>query len=65
MKPHLAYYTWADRLASELAKKGAKKHVLHGMWTPSGYFHIGNARNELLIQSLIYRALEDKEIKAD
>src|SRR3989344_383545 len=65
MKPKLEYYTWADRLASELEKKEVKKHVLHGMWTPSGYFHIGNARNELLIQSLIYRALEDKGVKAD
>jgi hypothetical protein len=29
------------------------------MWTPSGYFHIGNARPELLVPGLAYQAIKD------
>ncbi len=63
MKKRVEYYAWPDKIAGELAKRG-KKHVLHGMWTPSGYFHIGNARTELITQALIKKALEDVKIKA-
>src|SRR5262249_3942331 len=38
---------------------GRKDHVVHGMWTPSGYFHIGNARNELMAPLLVHDALRD------
>lgn len=59
MSTQIEFYTWADRIAGELKKKYVKKHIVHGMWTPSGYFHIGNARNELLIPGLVFQALED------
>lgn len=49
----IEHYTWADKIVSELGKRGGKEHVCHGMWTPSGYFHIGNARNELIAPMLI------------
>ena len=56
------YYTWPDKVAGELAKRG-KKHVLHGMWTPSGYFQIGNARTELITQVLLKKSLEDSGLE--
>lgn len=59
----IEHYTWADKIAGDL-KKEAIKHVVHGMWTPSGYFHIGNARNELLIPGLVFQALKDAGIPA-
>ncbi len=64
MGTQIEFYTWADRIAGELKKRKVKKQVVHGMWTPSGYFHIGNARNELLIPGLVNRALEDADIPA-
>ena len=62
-KAKIEYYAWPDKVAGLLEKRG-KKHVLHGMWTPSGYFHIGNARSELLTQALVKKALEDRGLKA-
>ncbi|MBI4018410.1 MAG: lysine--tRNA ligase [Candidatus Aenigmarchaeota archaeon] len=57
-KSEIAHYTWADKIAGELLQRG-KKHVAHGMWTPSGYFHIGNARGELLVPAMVARAVKD------
>ena len=59
MDAQIEFYTWADRIAGEMQKRKVKKQVVHGMWTPSGYFHIGNARTELLIPGLVFQALED------
>jgi lysyl-tRNA synthetase class 1 len=61
-KQKIEYYTWPDKIAGMLA--ASKKNVLHGMWTPSGYFHIGNARSELITPLLVRKALEDEGIKA-
>ncbi|MFH0832535.1 MAG: lysine--tRNA ligase, partial [Candidatus Aenigmatarchaeota archaeon] len=57
----IEYYTWPDKIAGELS---GKKHVVHGMWTPSGYFHIGNSRTELFIPGLVHKALLDKGLKS-
>src|SRR3989344_9504120 len=54
----IEYFTWADKIAGELLKRG-KKHVVHGMWTPSGHFHIGNARGEFLVPAMVARAVKD------
>lgn len=59
----IKHYVWADSIADTLIKRG-KRHVLHGMWTPSGYFHIGNARNELMMPGLVHHALRDRGIKS-
>ncbi len=61
-KQKIEYYTWPDKIAGMLAR--SKKNVLHGMWTPSGYFHIGNARSELITPVLVKKALADKGINA-
>ncbi|MBI2971472.1 MAG: lysine--tRNA ligase [Candidatus Aenigmarchaeota archaeon] len=53
------FYTWADKITSELINRG-NRHVLHGMWTPSGFFHIGNARTELLMQALVKQVLAEQ-----
>lgn len=52
------FFTWADKIAGVLLEKG-RKHVVHGEWTPSGYFHIGNARGELLVPGMVARAVKD------
>jgi len=64
-KPKLDYYVWADKVADQLREKNAKKHVLHGMWTPSGYFHIGNSRVELMIPHFVQRSLENIGLKSE
>jgi len=58
------FYTWPDKIAAELRQRHVKEHVVHGMWTPSGYFHIGNARNELMAPLLMHDALKDAGLKA-
>lgn len=59
------YYTWADKVATILKQRKAKKHVVHGMWTPSGFFHIGNARPELFTPAIAYKAMKDARMKAE
>ena len=53
-----------DKIADELSKKKIKEHVIHGMWTPSGFFHIGNARPELLNPSFINKSLLNRKLKS-
>lgn len=66
MRDHMVeHLTWADKIAAELKDRKVKKHVVHGMWTPSGYFHIGNARSELLMPGLAYQAIRDAGLPAD
>ena len=60
----IEHYVWAERIADELAAKKKKEYVLHGMWTPSGFFHIGNSRAELMIPHFVAKALGEKGIKS-
>ena len=64
-KSKIDYYVWADKVADQLKEKKVKKHILHGMWTPSGFFHIGNSRAELLIPSFVHQALKDLGISSE
>jgi|TARA_Y100000310_G_C20702755_1_gene831549 lysyl-tRNA synthetase class 1 len=64
-KSDLDHYVWADKVADLLREKKAKKHVIHGMWTPSGFFHIGNSRPELMVPSLINLSLQNHGLKSE
>ena len=64
-KKELEYYVWIDRIVDLLKKRKIKKQVIHGMWTPSGYFHIGNARAELLIPAFVHQALKKAGLKSE
>jgi lysyl-tRNA synthetase class 1 len=48
---------WADNVAEEVLKRRRKVYVFEGMWTPSGFFHIGNARPEIFTPYSVKRAL--------
>jgi len=52
--------SWADNVADELTKKKRKVYVCEGMWSPSGYFHIGNARSEVFTPYAVYLALKNR-----
>ncbi|MCD6216085.1 MAG: lysine--tRNA ligase [Candidatus Aenigmarchaeota archaeon] len=58
-------YTWSDKVVEELKKRNVKKHVVHGMWTPSGFFHIGNARPELFTPTIVANSLKDAGLKVE
>jgi lysyl-tRNA synthetase class 1 len=53
---------WADVVGEQLiARKealGRKTLVFHGMWTPSGHFHIGNARSEVFTPFAVAHVVE-------
>ena len=49
---------WADKIAKELLKRNKEMYIFHGMWTPSGFFHIGNARSEIFTPYAVRHALE-------
>jgi len=51
-------FGWADKIAQELLKRNKETYVFHGMWTPSGFFHIGNARSEVFTPYAAKHALE-------
>ncbi len=55
--------SWAESAASEVLKRNKKNYVCQGMWTPSGFFHIGNSRPEIFTPYSVKRALEDKGVK--
>ncbi len=55
---------WAEKVADEVLKKKRKEYVCEGMWTPSGYFHIGNARSEIFTPYSVFRILKEKGVKA-
>ncbi len=65
MENKIDYYVWVEKVADQLRERKAKKHVVHGMWTPSGYFHIGNSRAELLIPSFVNQSLKDIGLKSE
>ncbi|MBS3131082.1 lysine--tRNA ligase [Candidatus Woesearchaeota archaeon] len=56
----LDYYIWIEKALDDLKQKNIKRHVVHGGWTPSGFFHIGNARAELMIPTFISKSLKDE-----
>ena len=60
----LDYYVWVEKAVDTLKEKNLKKHVIDGMWTPSGFFHIGNSRAELLIPSFVAKRLKEEGINA-
>ena len=49
--------SWADNAVKEITRQKRKEYVCEGMWTPSGYFHIGNARTEIFTPYSVYKAL--------
>ncbi len=59
-----AVISWTDRVVEEITKRKRKEYVCEGMWSPSGFFHIGNARSEIFTPYAVYRALKDKGFKA-
>ena len=64
-KSNIDYYIWADKVTDQLKERNVKKHVVHGMWTPSGFFHIGNSRAELLIPSFVHENLKINGLKSE
>jgi len=61
----LEYYLWVDKVVDQLKERKVKKHVVHGMWTPSGFFHIGNSRAELLIPAFVHQNLKINGLKSE
>ena len=61
----LEYYLWVDKVIDQLKERKVKKHVVHGMWTPSGFFHIGNSRAELLIPAFVHQNLKINGLKSE
>jgi len=55
--------TWADQVAEKVLETKRNEYVCEGMWTPSGYFHIGNARSEIFTPYAVHRALADRNVK--
>ena len=61
----LDYYVWVEKAVDTLKEKNLKKHVIDGMWTPSGFFHIGNSRAELLIPSFVAKRLKEEGMQVE
>ncbi|MCX6798953.1 MAG: lysine--tRNA ligase [Candidatus Diapherotrites archaeon] len=57
-------FFWAEKVAEELAAEKRKKYVCEGGWSPSGYFHIGNARPELFTPHAVFLKLREAGLKA-
>ena len=55
---------WADAAADVLLERKKDAYVCEGMWSPSGYFHIGNARTEIFTPYAVHHALEDRGYKS-
>jgi len=64
-KKEMEYYVWIDKIVDLLKKRKVKKDVVHGEWTPSGYFHIGNSRVELLIPAFVHQGLLKAGLKSE
>lgn len=52
---------WAEEVAAEVLKRKKKTFVCEGMWTPSGFFHIGNARPEIFTPYAVKKAIEERK----
>jgi len=61
----IEYYLWVDKVVDALKEMNAKKHVVNGMWTPSGFFHIGNARAELMVPGFVHQNLKENGLNAE
>jgi lysyl-tRNA synthetase, class I len=61
----IEYYLWVDKAVDVLREREVKKHVVDGMWTPSGFFHIGNSRAELLVPGFVYQGLKQSGAKVE
>ncbi len=61
----IEYYLWVDKVVDALKEMHVKKHVVNGMWTPSGFFHIGNARAELMVPGFVHQGLRDNGLNAE
>ena len=61
----IEHYLWVDKVVDQLKERKVKKHVVHGMWTPSGFFHIGNSRAELLIPTFVHKNLKENGLKSE
>ena len=51
---------WSEKVADDVIARHKEPYVVEGMWTPSGFFHIGNARPEVFTPYAVRRAIEDK-----
>ncbi len=54
---------WAEDIVKQMTKIKRKEYVCEGMWTPSGYFHIGNARPEIFTPYTVFLELEKEGFK--
>lgn len=54
---------WSEKIAEEVLHRNKKEYIVSGQWTPSGYFHIGNARPEIFTPYAVKLALEKKGVK--
>ena len=64
-KSEIEHYVFVDKVVDLLRKRKADKHVVDGMWTPSGFFHIGNSRVELLIPGFVHQNLKLNGLKSE
>lgn len=55
---------WFDSVVEEMLKRNKKEYACEGGWTPSGYFHIGNARPELFTPFFVFLSLKKAGKKA-
>lgn len=55
---------WAERAVDKITEQERGEYVCEGQWTPSGYFHIGNARPEIFIPYSVYLVLKERGFKA-
>jgi len=53
---------WSEKVAEQVILRHKPPYIVEGMWTPSGFFHIGNARPEVFTPYSVKRALEDKKV---
>ena len=61
----IEYYIWVNKVVDVLKEMSVKKHVVNSMWTPSGFFHIGNSRTELMVPGFVHQGLKDNGLKAE
>ena len=55
---------WAADVVKRMVATERDEYVCEGMWTPSGYFHIGNARPEVFTPYTVFLELEKEGFKA-
>ncbi|MBI2598437.1 MAG: lysine--tRNA ligase [Candidatus Diapherotrites archaeon] len=55
---------WAESIVDRIVMVKKKIYVCEGMWTPSGFFHIGNARPEIFTPHAVYSSLKERGFAA-